>query len=447
MYNIYFKWKKKITRLFTRKIEVDDSRHYTNYHDPLTQLPNRSKLITVFNESMQRAEKQEKAILVANIDRLHSINELYGRDIGDQVLIKLAERLKNLFENENVIFRESHFFIFLQDVPFAELKPISQQIQAVINEPFKIDGQIFRITVSIGVSHYPSTGDNIDSLLQQAETAMLQVKKRGKNNYAIIKKTDIQKITRARRLEFDLQEALSRKELYLVYQPQIYLPTGKIKGAEALLRWKHPELGNISPVEFIPIAEETGIINEIGLWVIQQAVREAKKWHQQGLKINISVNISYVQFKNQDLVEDILAILETSHFDNRFFIIELTESLAKDLNHINKMTKPLTDCHVRVAIDDFGTGYSSLGMLGNTYVDMIKIDRCFIKDLTKSKQSMQIVKTMIQIAETLGTVVVAEGVEELAQLKFLQAHGCKYAQGYYFSRPVPAKKILTYENQ
>lgn len=445
--NIYFELKKKIARLLRGKREVANSRNSTTYHDTLTQLPNRSELVTIFNESIMISEKQEIAIIVANIDRLHSINELYGREIGDQVIIKIANRLKDVFGNESAIFRENHFFIYLQDIPFAELNQISQQIQKIISKPFKIEGRTFRITVSIGVSHYPTTGKNIHRLLQQAETAMLQVKKKGRNNYSIIKETDIQQITRARRLEFDLQEALNRDELYLVYQPQIHLPTGKIEGAEALLRWEHPKLGSISPAEFIPIAEETGIINEIGLWVIEQAVEEANKWHQQGLKIDISVNVSYVQFKDQDLVENILTILETSNFDNRFFIIEITESLAKDLQYINKMTKPLTECHVRVAIDDFGTGYSSLGVLGNTYVDMIKIDRCFIKDLAKNKKSMHLVKTMLQIAENLGTVVIAEGVEDIAQLNFLQANGCKYAQGYYFSRPVSAEKVLSYVNQ
>ena len=417
---------------------------YLRYYDPLTKLPNREMLIHSFTEYINSTEQRETAIIVANIDRLHSINELYGRDVGDKVIIKLTKRLENAFDNDSAVFKEDHFYLCLKDVGADELKEIGPKVQEIINKPFKIDGQSFRVTVSIGISHYPTTAEDINSLLQQAEIAMSQVKKDGKNNYAIILPDDIQKIERKRILEFDLKEALNRKELYLAYQPEVSLETGEIQGAEALLRWEHPRLGNIGPDEFIPIAEETGVINEIGKWVIQEAVSEAKKWHEQGLKICISVNISYVQFKDKHLIEDMLAILKEIDFDTSYFIVEITESLMRDLHHLKNITENLNERKIRIAIDDFGTGYSSLSLLGNIYIDMIKIDRVFIKNIETDEKASQLVKTMIQIAESIGSTVIAEGVENEDQVDFLRKSGCEFAQGYYFSRPVSTAKIIEY---
>lgn len=289
---IYLKTKSKLSNFLKRFIRIEDDSDDLRYHDSFAQLPNREKLVTLFNQAVKVRKDQEQAIIIANIDRLHSINELYGRKIGDQVIIELTGRFKATFKDENVVFKEDHFYLCLKDVSFHELDELGTKIQKMINKPLQIEKQRILVTVSIGMSHYPTTGTRIESLLQQAEIAMSQVKQSGKNNFAVIQKQAVQIIERNRRLEFDLKEVLDRQELYLHYQPEVSLETGEIRGVEALLRWQHPDLGNISPHEFIPIAEETGVIHEIGQWTIDQSIKEAKIWHDAGLKIYLSVNIS-----------------------------------------------------------------------------------------------------------------------------------------------------------
>lgn len=441
---IYSKIKSKITSLVNKITSNENRIDFLKYHDPLTKLPNRKRMIDAFNHSLKHSVETERAILVINIDRLHSINELYGRDIGDKVIIKLTNRLQKEFKEKNTVFREDHFYLWLEGVPQMELEETGQRIQEIVNQPFKIGEEVFHITVSIGISHYPSTSTNIKSLLQQAEIAMSKVKMDGKNNYAVILQEDIVVIERKRKMEFELKNVLEREELYLVYQPEVDLKTGEIVAAEALLRWDHPVLGSLSPIEFIPIAEETGMINEIGKWVIHEAATQAKRWHDKGLKICLAVNISYVQFRDALLVQHVIEILKSVGFDSSYFIMEITESLMKDLEYVELVTKELRQHKIRIAIDDFGTGYSSLGVLGNMYIDMIKIDRSFIKNLPRDEKAIQIVKTMIQIGENLDSIIVAEGVEELEQLNFLAENNCKYGQGYYFSKPISSDAIVEY---
>lgn len=323
MYRIYTGFKKRLAKFISKYVDIDDRINYIRHYDSLTELPNRKILVDKFNSSMALSEKKNKAVLVINIDRLHSINELYGRDIGDKVIIELSNRLKQLSRAENTVFREDHFYLCLDGVAADDLEDTGAEVLDLIGKPLEIDGRIFHVTVSIGISHYPSTGENIEMLLQQAEIAMSKVKMDGKNNYTIITPEDITEIERKRKLEFDLKGILNRDELYLAYQPEVCLKTGEIKAAEALLRWEHPELGNVSPVEFIPIAEETGIINEIGRWVIREAASQAKEWHERGLEISLAVNISYVQFKDKMLVYSIMDILESVNFDPSYFIIEI----------------------------------------------------------------------------------------------------------------------------
>lgn len=447
MKTIHSKIKEKVTKLSTKIKSQDDRIDFLEHHDPLTELPNRKRMIDRFNNSLEKSDKREQAVFVINIDRLDSINELYGREMGDKVIVKLANRLQTAFSGKNTVYRENHFYLCLEEISEAELDKVGQSVQHLMSQPVKVDQENIHITVSIGISHYPSTGKNIKSLLRQAEIAMSKVKTEGKNNYALILEEDIQVIERKRKLEFDLKGVLARKELYLVFQPEVNLATGEIRAAEALLRWEHPELGNVSPVEFIPIAEETGMINEIGRWVILEAATHAKKWHDVGLKVCVAVNISYIQFKDSRLVPYIVKTLESVGFDSSYFILEITESLMKDLEYVELVTKELDKHKIRIAIDDFGTGYSSLGVLGNMYIDMIKIDRSFIKRLLNNNKSAQIVKCMIQIGDNLGSTVIAEGVEELGQIEFLIENNCKYGQGYYFSRPITSKKLIEYAQE
>lgn len=438
---LYLKIINRIANFYKYLTDTEDHKD-AHCQNRLTQFPNREQLVRSFNESIKTQKNQEQAIVIVNIDRLHSINELYGREVGDQVILQLIERLKKMFKDENTIFNDDHFYLRLKNVSVNELDEVGENIIRTINKPLHIENKTFRITVSIGMSHYPTTGKDIESLLQQAETTMLQIKKSGKNNYAVIQKEELKIIERKRRLEFDLKEALEKEELSIHYQPEVCLKKGEIKGVEALLRWEHSELGNISPNEFIPIAEETGIIHEIGQWTIQQSIKEVKKWHDCGVKIYLSVNISYEQFKGRSLIQDILTSIEENEFDGRYFVVEVTESVMKDLNHINYVTQALKKEKIRIAIDDFGTGYSSLSTIGATDIDLIKIDRHFIKNLPYDKKAAQMVKMIIKIAESLDSYVIAEGVENLEQVEFLKENACKYAQGYYFGRPVLPNELL-----
>ncbi len=436
----YLKIKNIISKWVAKLKKTDEYMYYLKHHDPLTELPNRKKLIKTIEES----GNNEKVIIYIDIDRFHSINDLYGRETGDEIILQLSNRLQKLFKDKSAVFREEHFYVYLEDVPYEDLEKVGCTIQEMISKHFTVGGEKIYVTASIGMSHYPSTAEEAHLLLQQAEIAMSKVKIDGKNSYGIILEEDIESIERQRKIEYDLKEVIERDELYLAYQPEIYLATGEMRAAEALLRWEHPEIGNISPVEFIPIAEETGMINKIGKWVIHEAIGQAKSWHNQGFDISLAVNVSYVQFKDGALVNDILKTLEVFDFDPSSFIIEITESLMKDLAHVDIVTKDLHKHQIRIAVDDFGTGYSSLGVLSNMYIDMIKIDRSFVKGLPTDEKSIQLVQTMIQIAENLSCTVIAEGVETVEQLDFLVENGCKYAQGYYFSRPVSSDEIIAY---
>lgn len=444
---VYSKIKKIINDLFSKPSntgDVDNHISYLRNHNLLTELPNREKLIDTFNASIEQSVEKEKAIFCINIDRLHSINERYGRAVGDKVIIKISKQLQSLFKNENSVFREEHFYLYLDDVSSNDLERIGNQIRNLTEKPLEIEGRTFYVTVSIGISHYPSTAENVNSLLQQAEIAMSKAKDYGKNNFEIILQEDVKQMERKRKIEFNLKEVLSREELYLVYQPEVCMKTGKISGVEALLRWDSPELGNISPVEFIPIAEETGVMIRIGEWVIREAVSQAKKWHDKGIEISLAVNVSYVQFKDKSLVQYIIKTLESFDFDPRYLIVEITESMMRDHDLVDLVAKDLTEHHIRIAIDDFGTGYSSLSALGNMYIDMIKIDRAFVKDLPMDEKLGQIVKTMLQFSKIFGYTVIAEGIETPEQLAFLIENNGKYAQGYYFSKPVSPDEIIKY---
>lgn len=439
--------KEKLKKLLFKLTKFDKLTEYLRNHDSLTGYPNRNQLIKVFNDANEKNPEKEKAILIANIDRLHSINDLYGREFGDSVIIKLTERLEEVFKEQAFIFKEENFYLYFNGISNEELDKLCTSVLEVINRPLKVGNETLRVTVSVGASHYPSTGKEIITLLQQAEIAMDKVKNDNKGTYEIILEKDIERIERKRILEFDLQNAISKEELYLRFQPEVSMKTGEIKGAEALLRWKHPIFGNISPVEFIPIAEETALINDIGKWVIEEAVKEANSWHKKGLKINIAVNVSYIQLKDKNLFDYILSILKKVNFDPRYLIIEITESVMKDIENVKMISKDLKKEKIKMAIDDFGTGYSSLGVLGTMYMDMIKIDRTFIENLPEDKKSAQIVKMIIQMGENLGSSVIAEGVENRKQIEFLLENNCHYAQGYYFSRPVSSAEILEYKNK
>lgn len=416
----------------------------SNY-DTITGLPNRKKLINTLNASIKEGSAVGKAIFLLDIDRFHSINELYGREVGDKLLNQLANRLQKLLGKNTVFYNgEDEFYIVLENVPYFELRQFGSEIQAVTSDPFEIEGRRIYITVSMGMSHYPMTGQDIETLLLQAEIAMFKVKNTGKDGRQVFLLEDAEIVRRKRQLEFGLKEALENAEMFLVYQPKVILNTGKVYSVESLLRWQHPKLGLISPGEFIPIAEESGIIIDIGYWVIDEAVRQTKEWHEQGYKISTSVNVSAAQFNDRELVKRIVMTLEKYELDPKYLTVEITESVTRDHSYTEEIIRSLHNEGLKVAIDDFGTGYSSLGLLNNMYIDMIKIDRSFIFDVPTNSKNVSLVKAMIQMGKNLEFDILAEGIETSEQSDFLIENKCEFGQGFYFSKPITSDELTDY---
>ena len=298
--------------------------------------------------------------------------------------------------------------------------------------------------MSIGISHFPSTGQNIAELLNQAEIGLYKVKRNGRNNYRVFLIQDAVDIERRSRIEIDLQRVIERKQLYLAYQPKINLITGKLIAVEALLRWEHPELGNIPPGEFIPIAEDSGIIRNIGYWVMYEAVRQAKEWQDMGYEIRTAVNVSEIQFRDRYFVKKVLEVLATLGLPARYLIVEVTESVVKNYQSAKNSIVELRNNDIRIAIDDFGTGYSSLSVLRDSQVDAVKIDKSFIDNVPSDFISSNLVNTIIQMGKNMNLDIIAEGIETKEQSEYLLKHNCLYGQGYLFSRPVSPEEITAF---
>ncbi|MFL2075848.1 bifunctional diguanylate cyclase/phosphodiesterase [Marinilactibacillus psychrotolerans] len=427
----------------TRKLKEEKLRK-NNHYDQLTNLPNRKKFYEYFTkQKKEKSDDIEMSIIILDIDRFKIINELHGRNLGDQVLIKVASKLQDTLGNDAFIARESEdeFMILLESSNEKKTKLIAEKLLNVFKKPIKINDQLFYLTISMGISRYPETAQDIDALYQQAEIAMYKVKDSGKSNYHVFMTDDAALIERKRRIEFGLKEALSRNELYLLYQPKVNLSTGVIYGTEALIRWKHPLLGEVSPAEFIPIAEESRIIQDIGYWVMFEAIRQNKIWHNNGICLDIAVNVSVLQYEDPFFIERIKQTLLHHDLDPKFLIIEVTESVMQNIDHSNRIIKELHDLGVKIAIDDFGTGYSSLSVLNNIFIDIVKIDKSFIDGILTKENTASLVKTIIQMGKSLNFHIVAEGIETEDQAEFLKVNECSYGQGYLFSKPLLPKDL------
>lgn len=416
---------------------------YLAYYDALTQLPNRNGLHELFNAKIEEARRNNKklATLFFDLDRFKSVNDLFGHTIGDQLLTEVAKRLKGNFIVEHIVtrFGGDEFIIVLFDTDTSQTVQAVEKIIEILGQPFTLSGNEMYITPSIGVSMYPEDGADIESLIKNADIALYRAKEKGRNTYEFFTSDmNIVALKRAQ-LEKDLRHALQRGELELYYQPQVSLKNGKVIGMEALLRWNHPELGSISPDEFIPLAEESNLIIPIGEWVIKEACLQNKKWQQTVMpNMRVSVNLSAIQFHQQILVKVIEKILQEVDLEPQFLEIEITESIAMyNADYVISKLKKLKQLGVKISIDDFGTGYSSLSYLKQFTIDTLKIDRSFINDLDNSG----IISTIIAMAKYLNLNVIAEGVETVEQIHFLKKKLCDEVQGYYFSKPLPAREI------
>ena len=420
-------------------------------HDTLTGLPNRALLMDRLNQVLSRApwntsKNKVLAVMFLDLDRFKLVNDTLGHDVGDQLIIQVGERLQGCLRDGDTVCRlgGDEFVLLLKELAIKE--DVVKVAEKVINEfskPFRLSSMEFYTTASIGISMFPENGQDEVILMKNADTAMYRAKAAGKNNYKFYSDDMNEQSTVRLSLESSLRKAIDRDELRLFYQPQIDTISGQVIGAEALLRWEHPDHGLIPPMEFIPLAEETGLIVPIGEWVITEACRQNKAWHDAGLApIRIAVNIADAQFQKPNLIRDIKLALRKSGLSAEYLELEMTEGiLARNADAAIATLTELKKMGINVSIDDFGTGYSSLSYLKRFPVDTLKVDRAFVRDIMTDKDDATICATIISMAKHLNLTVIAEGVEDIEQLQFLSELGCEYIQGFYFSPPVPAEKF------
>jgi diguanylate cyclase (GGDEF)-like protein/PAS domain S-box-containing protein len=419
-------------------------------HDFLTGLPNRMLLNGRVSQAIALAQRHEKqvAVLFLDLDAFKHINDSLGHRIGDKLLQSIAKRLVDCARTSDTVSRQGgdEFVVLLSEIAHAEdaATAASRMLQAV-SEPHCIDGHDLHITMSIGMSVYPDDGLDAETLIKNADMAMYQAKDDGRQNYQYFKPAMNARAVERQSTEASLRRALERQEFALHYQPKIDFRTGAIVGAEALIRWTHPTRGSVPPAQFIPIAEECGLILPIGNWVLRHACEQARAWADAGLHLaTMAVNVSAAEFRNANYLATLFAVLGETGLDPRLLELELTESvLMKHADSAAATLQALRARGVRVAIDDFGTGYSSLSYLARFPLDALKIDQSFVGQIVSARDDASIVTAVISMARSLKLRVVAEGVETLEQLTFLREHECDEAQGFYFGRPVPAEQFAS----
>lgn len=450
-------------RDITERKQWDEKIRMLAYSDSLTKLPNRQ----AFKEQVTRAIKVAKrhqrvgAILYLDLDEFKRINDTLGHDIGDMLLKNITNRLEGQLRETDLVGANygdetecrniarlggDEFTVLLEDIQKPEVAAlVAKRVQDAIARSYNLNGHEVYITPSIGIAIFPRDGHDVEELLKNADTAMYHAKAVGKNNYQFYSEQMNVLATTRLKLEGKLRKALTCNEMELFYQPQIDLATGEIVSAEALLRWDEPELGMVSPVEFIPIAEETGMIIELGEWVLLEACRQNKEWQDAGYNpIRIAVNLSSMQFIQRDLSATVAMALKNTRLNPKYLELEITESVI--MRNVNETITTLNDFKemgISISVDDFGTGYSSLNYLKRFPLDNLKVDRTFVKDIPDNEDDVTITSAIIALAQSLGLGVVAEGVETESQLQFLEQQGCEMAQGYLFSRPLPAEQLVS----
>jgi len=389
------------------------------------------------------------AFLYLDLDNFKTINDSLGHAVGDVLLTMVAARLRRSVRDTDTISRQGgdEFLIMLTDLPEVDAAtPVVQKLMEQFQVPFEIDGRELMTSISVGIAVYPDDGKDFDALLRKTDTAMYRAKDGGRNAYRFFDPHMNVEAVEHLSMRNGLRFAAERGELVLHYQPQIDLNTGKIVGAEALIRWNHPQLGMVMPGRFIPVAEESGLIVPIGEWVLREACRQAAAWRKAGgTGMVVAVNMSAVQFTRGGLDRSVIAALDEAGIDPSMLELEVTESiLIRDTEATLATVKRLKLLGVRLSIDDFGTGYSSLSYLKRFEVDKLKIDQSFIRDLANDPEDAAIVRSIIQMARSLGLRTTAEGVEHEALLNYLRTYQCDEAQGYHFGRPMPAESFADY---
>ena len=410
--------------------------------DPLTGLPNRRLLQDRVATALHVAQRQQEklTLIFLDLDRFKNVNDSLGHHVGDELLVQVARRLTETVRQQDTVCRMGgdEFVLLCPDTDSAGAAHLAGKLQEAIGQRYYIGGQELSMTTSIGLAIYPEDGDTFETLSMRADTAMYRAKQGGRNAFRFFTAEMQDQSARALQLENGLRRALDLQQFTLVYQPQLSLQTGKVLGVEALIRWYHPALGWVSPAEFIPVAEESGMILQIGEWVLRTAARQLHQWRQAGLDLDlVAVNLSAVQFRHPDLPSHIARILDEVGLAPQHLELELTEGVAlQDPVGAIHIMQRLHERGVRMSIDDFGTGYSSLSYLKRFNVYKLKIDQSFVRDITEDAEDRAIVEAIIGLARSLGFLTIAEGVETPGQLAYLREHGCDEVQGYFYSRPL-----------
>ncbi len=432
----------------TERKRHEEELRYQATHDSLTGLPNRILLLDRIQHAIGRAkrESQKVAVIFLDLDHFKLINDSLGHHAGDRLLLEMASRLSACVRDQDTVARQGgdEFVLVLTEQNHEPgLIHIVQRLLDIITQPWIDVQRQYSLSCSIGISCFPRDGETADTLLRCADTAMYKAKEVGRNTFHFYTPELNQVVTERLELENSLRHALERNEFRVFYQPRIDVASGRIIGAEALIRWAHSEQGLIPPDRFIPIAEETGLIVPIGQWILHEACRQNQAWQDGGLPhIGVSVNLSPIQFRHSGLVNEVENALQQTGLNPCYLELELTESFVMhDAERINVAMSALKGLGVDLAVDDFGTGYSSLSYLKRFPVNRLKIDKSFVRDIDTDPDDAAIVRAIITLGHALGLKVVAEGVETLAHLVFLQQHGCDELQGYYFSQPVPAQNM------
>lgn len=435
----------------TQRREMEEQLIQQATHDYLTELPNRVLLTDRVDQAILQAKKKGNmlAFLFLDLDHFKMTNDTLGHSIGDRLLQAVSNRLLIATNDFDTVCRlgGDEFVVLLQDIASeTQAQQKAEEILHSIAQPFQVDQYNLKITGSIGISYYPKDGDDYESLMKSADLSMYHAKDSGRNTYRSYDKEMNMRIVNRMQLDNALRDSLKRNEFHLVYQPFIQLDTNKIIGVEALLRWHSHILGNVPPYEFIGMAEENGMIIDIGLWVLREACNQLVRWHKQGYnQLSVAVNISGRQFRQTHLSEVIEKILIETGLPAKFLELELTESLLVDnVKHAVETMYELKDMGVKLVIDDFGTGYSSLSYLKQFPVDKLKIDRSFISESINRENDAAITKAIINLGHSLNLEVLAEGVETELQRDFIINNGCDYAQGYYFSVPQKAEELQNF---
>lgn len=438
----------------TERKDFEEKINYMAYYDSLTGLPNRAlfekKLAESVMESLEK--KLTGAVFFLDLDNFKTVNDTYGHSVGDELLKRIAVVLKS-FENQSVVisrFGGDEFVIMLHDVRSnEEVSQFAEKIVRSINRAWIIEETEFYSTVSVGVVIYPHKDSDVQNILSNADCAMYTVKRAGKDNFSLYSENMNTRLVERINLENSLRHALEHKEFRVYYQPQVNQRTGEIVGMEALIRWQHPVKGMISPLEFIPIAEETGLIIPIGEWVLTEACKQNRLWQDMGYgKFHMSVNISANQLKQYDFAEKVSNILKCTGLEAKWLCLEITESIAiSNIEYAVKILKDLKAIGIGVALDDFGTGYSSLSYLRRLPINIIKIDKSFVDEIDQNTYASAITEAIITMCSKMSIDVIAEGVETKNQNELLLHENCYMAQGYLFSKPLPAEELEQFVNK